>query len=84
MSRSADVRSLYVEGENINKIVSYYGQVSEGGKYFHILPQHAILLLDCQEDGSLVNLADSSQFNKVGKKRKPWLLMQLKLFRVEV
>ena len=80
MSDNANIRSLYLSENDQLSFINYFSQVNNRGTTYHILPWHSVALLSCDEDGSLVDLRNTKDFNM---KRQPWLLMKVKLFYVE-
>ena len=80
---SANIRALQLSENDETKFINYFSGVNERGISYHILPWHSVAVLNCLEDGSLVDLNNSGQFSEKGSRFKPWLLMKLKLFYIE-
>ena len=83
MHRAA-IRALELSENDESKFVNYYSQVNHRGKTYHPLPWYSVALLNCNEDGSVVNLNESKLFSRKGKNIQAWLLMKLKIFYIEV
>ena len=78
------IRKLQLSESDDQQFINYFTDVNERGKKYHILPWHSVALMNCNSDGSVINLNESKLFNQKGSKLKPWVLMKLKLFYIEV
>ena len=55
---NAAIKNLQLCETDEGKFISYFSQVNQRGKTYHVLPWHSLAMLNCNEDGSLINLND--------------------------